>query len=198
MHMKPSSGEMKGRWNVSEASALRSRRILSLAIIMIAITIAAVYLYRDYEAKGQKASIVRAGDDLPTITLKNLAGESTTVQEMNASSPMLINFWASWCKPCINELPLLNEAQAFAPEVTFVAINMKEGLDKIEPLIERYDLTMMVLRDEHLSWKKVLAMQGYPVTILVNGDGVIQHIHTGAYTSIEEIIGQASMLTPSS
>jgi len=184
---------------VSEVKKVWTKRYLSIAIVIIAIMIAAVYIYQDYEAKQAGVSIARVGDTMPSIALLNLAGEVTSVQELNAhSAPMLINFWASWCKPCINELPLLNEAQSFVPQVTFVAINMNEGLDKIEPFIQRYDITMTMLRDEQLSWKKALAMRGYPLTILVTAEGVIQHIHTGAYTSIEEIIEQASSLTSDS
>jgi len=92
---------------------------------------------------------------------------------------------------------LLNEAQAFAPEVTFVAINMKEELERITPMIERYDLTMLVLRDEKLAWKQALGVQGYPVSVLVDADGTIQRIHHGAYTEIEEILEQISAISPS-
>nr|WP_285855785.1 TlpA disulfide reductase family protein [Paenibacillus camelliae] len=144
------------------------------------------------QPKGSK--IVTVGDSLPQIELLSLEGEKRTLKAAQ-DGPMLINLWASWCKPCINELPLLNEAQAFAPEVAFVAINMKEGLDKIKPMIERYDLTMEVLRDEELAWKRALGVQGYPVSVLIDAEGTIQRIHHGAYTEIDEILEQIAEIS---
>lgn len=172
------------------------RKQLQLAIMMLAaVGIIAVILFIILQPK-EKTSIIGVGDALPQIELLSLEDEAVTLQASQAG-PMLINLWASWCKPCINELPLLNEAQAFAPEVTFVAINMKEGLERITPMIERYDLTMLVLRDEQLAWKQALGVQGYPVTVLVDADGTIQRVHHGAYTEIEEILEQLKAIAPS-
>jgi len=159
---------------------------------MTAIIIISVILFMIFQSK-EKPSIVGVGDSLPKIELLSLEGESVKLQASQIG-PMLINLWASWCKPCINELPLLNEAQAFAPEVTFVAINMNEELERITPMIERYDLTMLVLRDEKLAYKQALGVQGYPVSVLVDADGTIQHIHHGAYTEIEEILEQVAAI----
>lgn len=172
-------------YEAKQQSKLRKR--VQLAILMVAaMSILAVILYMTLQPKGSK--IVTVGDSLPQIELLSLEDEKRTLKAQDG--PMLINLWASWCKPCINELPLLNEAQAFAPEVAFVAINMKEGLDKITPMIERYDLTMEVLRDEELAWKRALGVQGYPVSVLIDAEGTIQRIHHGAYTEIDEILEQ--------
>lgn len=172
-------------YEAKQQSKLRKR--VQLAILMVAaMSILAVILYMTLQPKGSK--IVTVGDSLPQIELLSLEDEKRTLKAQDG--PMLINLWASWCKPCINELPLLNEAQAFAPEVAFVAINMKEGLDKITPMIERYDLTMEVLRDEELAWKRALGVQGYPVSVLIDAEGTIQRIHHGAYTEIDEILKQ--------
>lgn len=172
-------------YEAKQQSKLRKR--VQLAILMVAaMSILAVILYMTLQPKGSK--IVTVGDSLPQIELLSLEDEKRTLKAHDG--PMLINLWASWCKPCINELPLLNEAQAFAPEVAFVAINMKEDFDKITPMIERYDLTMEVLRDEELAWKRALGVQGYPVSVLIDAEGTIQRIHHGAYTEIDEILEQ--------
>lgn len=177
---------------------LDKKRILQLALIAI-LLIVVIYTVLMEVTDKQEVKISRVGDAMPKIELLDMQDQSVTLKatatkDTDASAPMLINLWATWCKPCINELPLLNEAQTFAPEVTFVAINMQESKEKIEPFIERYDLTMLVLRDEQLNWKRAVAAQGYPVTVLVDQNGIIQHIHRGEYTSIEEILEHTSKL----
>ncbi|GIP15799.1 hypothetical protein J40TS1_14410 [Paenibacillus montaniterrae] len=178
-----------------ERKSFFNRRHWTQLLFAAAIILAATFIYVENASTGKQLDIVRAGDAMPAIELLELTGESTVLQPADGS-PMLINLWASWCKPCINELPLLNEAQAFAPDVDFVAINMKEGLERIEPMIERYDLTMHILRDEQLAWKQALGIKGYPATVLVDGEGTIQHIHYGAYTSIEEILQHTAIVAP--
>jgi len=171
----------------------KRRKQLQFAILITAvISIFAVILYMTLQPK-ENITIVGVGDSMPQIELLSLESEIVKLQA-SQTGPMLINLWASWCKPCINELPLLNEAQAFAPDVAFVAINMKEGLEQIIPMVERYDLTMLVLRDEQLAWKQALGVQGYPVSVLVDADGTIQRIHHGAYTEIEEILEQVAAI----
>lgn len=167
-----------------------------LFILLLIIVGIGVVIYTSLASKSNEASIVGVGDGIPHIELLDMSGQPVVINTED-SRPMLINLWASWCKPCINELPLLNEAQAFAPDVDFIAINMEEAIDKITPMIERYDLTMTVLRDEHLAWKRALAVQGYPVSLIVDQRGNIIHIHRGAYTAIEEIMEQLTMVAGS-
>ncbi|MFC6334585.1 TlpA family protein disulfide reductase [Paenibacillus septentrionalis] len=171
----------------------RTRKLLQLAIVILTIVGIAVVVWFQAQSASKRPDIVKVGDKLPQIELLQLDGAPVTL-DAATNGAMLINLWASWCKPCINELPLLNDAQAFAPNVSFVAVNMQEELERIKPMIERYDLTMQVLRDEQLAWKRALGVQGYPVSVLVDANGIIQHIHVGAYTEIEEILAHTAKL----
>lgn len=175
----------------------KTRKLLQIAIIILTVAGIAVVVWFQAQSASKRPEIVKVGDSLPQIELLQLDGEPVTL-EAETNGAMLINLWASWCKPCINELPLLNDAQAFAPDVSFVAVNMQEELERITPMIERYDLTMQVLRDEQLAWKQALGVQGYPATVLVDANGIIQHIHVGAYTEIEEILAHTAKLTTTS
>src|SRR5690606_25553012 len=102
--------------------------------------------------------------------------------------PLLINLWATWCTPCINELPLLNEAQSFVPEVKIIAINMGDTTSEIETFVDRYDLTMSILRDETLSLKPIFNIRSYPMTILVNREGIVTQIIVGEITDFAQLL----------
>jgi thiol-disulfide isomerase/thioredoxin len=58
---------------------------------------------------------------LPDFSLANLAGEQQSIQSW-PGKPMLINFWATWCGPCLREIPMLKELQAVRPDLQVVGI----------------------------------------------------------------------------
>lgn len=126
-------------------------------------------------------------DIFPTVTLQDLTGEKKDLIA-EQGKPMLVNLWATWCKPCVNELPLLNEVQQFVPEVTVVAVNMGETATEVEPFRERYDLTMPILMDKDLILKQMFQAAGYPLSIFVDSNGKVVSIHSGEITDFNELL----------
>ncbi len=106
----------------------------------------------------------------PDFKLADLNGTFKSLSDYQGK-PVVINFWATWCPPCIAELPSLNRAQERLKEsgVNFIAININEELQTINSFLRDYPINFDVLRDETsaqiLNWN----MTGLPTTFILDG-----------------------------
>ena len=97
------------------------------------------------DAAGQPARPARqAVATLPDFSLGNLAGEQQSIQSW-PGKPLLINFWATWCGPCLREIPMLKELQAARPDLQVVGI----AIDKRDPVVEFAGDHAVQLPDPH-------------------------------------------------
>ena len=120
-------------------------------------------------------------DTLPDFTLANLAGEPTSIKTFGGK-PMLINFWATWCGPCLREIPMLKELQAARPDIQIVGI----AIDKREP-VEKFAgeqaFNYPILVGQSQAWEAAAALgvdvYALPFTVFAGADGALLGVHTG-------------------
>jgi peroxiredoxin len=132
------------------------------------------------------ASAVEEGKTAPDFTLKSLAGNNLKLSEMTGNV-VLINFWASWCGPCREEMPLLNALHKKYEPLGFsvLAINVEENVDAARGFMKNFPVEFPVLLDNtnQVSQRyKVIAM---PTTVVVDRDGNVRYLHQG-YKSGDE------------
>ena len=124
----------------------------------------------------------------PDFTLQNTDGNTVTLSGLRGS-PVLINFWATWCVPCGQEMPYLQEIyDIYTPKgLKFLSVDFGESADKVRGYLADRNLTFPVLLDLD---KKVTTdkypLQYVPTTLLVDEDGIIQKITIGGFISLEE------------
>lgn len=122
----------------------------------------------------------------PPFTLSNLAGKQVSLAEYKGK-PLLINVWATWCAPCVAELPeLQNLHNARKDVLTLLEINYKEPRDLVTAFIKKNNYTMDVLLDEKGDVGRDYQMFGLPTSYFVDRAGVIQYTYMGDMT--KEII----------
>lgn len=115
----------------------------------------------------------RAGEPVPDITLSDPAGESLTLGG-GTGTPMLVNLWATWCAPCIKEMPLLDELAAeLDGEVQVLTISQDlNGADAVEPFFARNDLpNLPKWLDPETGFAFAIGAGGLPVTVLYDAGG---------------------------
>ena len=99
-----------------------------------------------------------------SMSLKDLKGKKT-----------LINFWASWCTSCIEEIPILHKLKVSkgSKDYNFIAINAGDSKKKIKKFIKRYKYNYMTLMDKNRSVSKSWGVTNLPITLVLDEDGKI-------------------------
>lgn len=129
------------------------------------------------------SSAQRVGDTLPDFSVTDIPGSIVTPANF-AGKPLLLNFWATWCPPCQEELPLFQSAAKAVPELQVFLVNTGETLEQAKRYLEQSNLTLRsaVNSDEGedtLAITKRFRVRGMPTTFFVNSDGIIQSIYVG-------------------
>ena len=98
-------------------------------------------------------------------------------------SPVVLNFWATWCVPCRTELPAMERVASDRHEVTFLAIDLDEDGGKVRDFFDSLGIvTLRPLIDVNNTQAKRYAVVGVPTTVFIDSDGVIRQIIIDAMT----------------
>jgi cytochrome c biogenesis protein CcmG, thiol:disulfide interchange protein DsbE len=97
---------------------------------------------------------------------------------------VLVNFWASWCPPCTDELPLLQKTQAALEKhgATVLGINTRDATEDALGFVRRYRLTFPSLRDGSGDFAEQWGLTGYPETFVLDRDGRVAALVRGPLT----------------
>jgi len=123
--------------------------------------------------------------DLPSVTLKNLAGKDVNIAKLsNNGNPIVITFWATWCKPCIKEHIALSDVYEDWQDETdvkiyAVSIDDSRSTAKVKPFVEGKGWDFEVLLDVNGDLKRAMNVSNPPHTFLIDGNGKVVYQHTG-------------------
>ncbi len=129
---------------------------------------------------------------LPNVVLKDINGKSVNVAELkNNGNPIIIDFFATWCKPCNRGLSAIHEVYEEWQEETgvklvAVSIDVAQNVNKVKPLVDNHGWTYQVLLDTDQKLKRAFGVQMIPYTIIVDGEGKIAYKHNGYTDGAEE------------
>lgn len=114
-------------------------------------------------------------DTLPQFTLKDRDGVPRTLAHW-AGQPLLVNFWATWCAPCVEEMPALARLRArLAPRgFEVLAVNQGEMPARVTAFAERTGLDLAILLDREKSVARDWKVRALPTTFVVDGKGRIR------------------------
>ncbi len=131
-----------------------------------------------------------AGDKAQDFTLQDLSGKRVTLSKQLEKGPALLDFWATWCKPCLKELPHVNEIYKKYAEkglqVYAITIDNAKSQSRIKPLIKGKKYEFEVLLDINSEVIKLYGGKYPPITFLIDQTGEIVYSQFG-YTAGDEI-----------
>ena len=138
-------------------------------------------------AASSLASSGMEGQPAPDFSLKSSTGENLRLSEYRGDVVM-INFWATWCGPCRQEMPLLDELYSRYQRVGFnlLGVNIDDDSRRAMQMIEELGVNFPVLFDARKEVSKLYEVNAMPVTVIVDREGNVRYVHHGYKPGYEE------------
>jgi thiol-disulfide isomerase/thioredoxin len=128
---------------------------------------------------GDTRRVPAKGLPLADFELATSDGEIVSLSQFRGKT-VILNFWATWCEPCKEEMPLLVQvAEAYGDEVVVLGINARESAREVTSFAEEYDISFPLLLDENGEVQSLYYVRGFPTTFFLDKDGVLQSQHIG-------------------
>jgi peroxiredoxin len=148
-----------------------------LAVVLFALALAGT---------GSAMALPSAGAAAPDFAAKSSTGRNVRLSELRGQV-VLINFWASWCSPCRQELPLLGKiyTQYRSAGFALLAVNVDDNRKDAEGMLKRLDLKFPTLFDGGKNVAKLYGVDTMPATLVIDRDGRVRYVHRGYYEGYE-------------
>ena len=123
------------------------------------------------------------GKKVPSVSLKDMNGKSINTAEVsNDGKPIVISFWATWCKPCRLELSTIAEEYDDWQEETgvkliAVSVDDQRNINKVKPVVNSSGWDYDVWLDPNGDFKRAMGVNNVPHTFLLDGNGNIVYSH---------------------
>ena len=133
----------------------------------------------------------------PDFTLINLEGETITLSQFKGY-PVMLNFWATWCGPCRNEMPYIQEVYKKWQDnsLMILTINNKEGSSTVHQFMQENDLSFPVLLDSDGNVFSKYEIRYIPTTFFIDKDGIIKDKRIGSFENAAEIESSLNIIVP--
>ena len=149
--------------------------------------VAALVSLAPLSACGEPVVIPTVGQPVPEVTLPDLEGKTVSLADFRGEV-VLLNFWATWCPPCVDEMPSLQKLQKALGEkgLNILAISVDENREDIERFRDEFQLDLPILLDSGAKVAHSFATFKFPETYIVGRDG----------TLVGKVIGPKDWIAP--
>ena len=131
----------------------------------------------------------------PRFDARSVEGKRIALDTLLQHGPVLLDFWATWCKPCVTSLPaverLWQEHRAAGLTVVAVSIDGPRNFAKVRPFARGLGLTFPIVLDEDGSLARRFDVSAVPTSILIGRNGRIAHVQVGYVPGQEETLAKA-------
>lgn len=122
---------------------------------------------------------------LPDATLEGFAGGEPVATTDLVGAPLVVNFWATWCPPCVEEMPAFQEVASTSEGVTFLGVNVQDNPTAAQAFVTDLGITYRLASDPAGAFYTEVRGFGMPTTLFVDPAGTIVFRHTGPLTAEE-------------
>ena len=136
------------------------------------------------------------GYDLPLVTGDGIQTE--TINPIKTGKVTIINFWGTWCTPCVNELPYFDQiATEYQGEISVIAVHTNLGIDKAPNyILEHYpDSNLIFAKDDGENFKEIYysllgGRDTYPFTVIIDEEGIIlaTYLRSVEYEDLKSVV----------
>jgi thiol-disulfide isomerase/thioredoxin len=130
---------------------------------------------------GPELKRVSTDNPAPPIELKTFDGQPFKLEQLRGKV-VLVNFWATWCEPCVEEMPSIQKLRTQLRNAPFevVAVNLQEGEARIRGFLQKVPLDFPIVRDTDGAVARAWQARIFPSSYLVDAEGKIRYVLAGA------------------
>ena len=160
------------------SSVLKTSSLLTRIGAFLAMTLLSCSALASGDLSGQVA---------PDFSLQDKRGNSIRLHDLRGDVEM-VNFWATWCGPCREEMPLLDELYARYNRVGFnlLGVNIDDDPERAQQMVETLGVEFPVVFDSAKEVSRQYRVEAMPVTILLDREGVVRYVHYGYKPGYED------------
>jgi peroxiredoxin len=134
------------------------------------------------KGEGWAARVPEKNQPAIDFSLPSLEGKEFRLQDY-AGKPVIINFWATWCTPCREEMPLIeNYYRQHSSNVAVLAINDGDSLASVRSFVDEMGLSFPILLDQDSQVSRLYKVLALPTTLFIDQNGILRYQHTGSLT----------------
>lgn len=170
MNKQASSGNISSTWKQTILVVMAVAIVLILTVFLIA------------QSKGQRVKIIREGDRAPEFTLQTTEGKVVSLSSLRGKVVM-VHFWATWCPPCVEEIPTLDRFYRafFGKDFELLAVSVDEGgAPDVTSFMQRNKLTLPVFLNPDRSIANLFGTFKFPETYIIDRQGIVRYKAIGA------------------
>ena len=129
------------------------------------------------------------GKPAPEVTLSTLDGGTIHLPDLKGQV-VVLDFWATWCKPCVMALPLVTKVTAELANqgVVFYAVNQRESEAQVKSFLEEKGMEFAVALDKDAAIGQAFGVGGIPHSVIIDKKGVVRKVHVGFGPGMEELL----------
>lgn len=171
-------------------------KIGKLTLILLVFTLIFTACGQASKEEAVTYGILAQGDPMRDFTAELVGGDSFTLSD-HKGKVILLNFWATWCGPCVGEMPAFTRlTEQYGEDLVLLAVNSGENKKVVTQFLLDNGYTFPVALDTDYAVSSVYPSDGIPYTVIFDIDGTVAHIQVGAgdaetmYTYYSQLINE--------
>ena len=155
-----------------------NRKVLAAGLLLVAPFLA--LLFANVHRNPQRMDSPLVGKPAPPLDLRPLDGGAALTLDRLRGKPAVLNFWATWCGPCLQEHPVLQQAaRVMGEDVRFLGIVYEDGEEDVRAYLDRHGSSYANYLDDGARTAIAYGVYGVPETYVLGPDGTIVDKHVG-------------------
>jgi thiol-disulfide isomerase/thioredoxin len=120
---------------------------------------------------------LKVGDTLPDLATYKLEGK---LPESLKGKIVIVDFWASWCLPCAESFPVLDELQKkYGDKLVVIGVNVDEKASNMDKFLKKHPVSFTLVRDAGQKLVDTVSPETMPTSFILDGEGKVRFLHSG-------------------